>query len=1244
MNIKSKDGGSIKAKIFAFATAITFSGAVAFIPMAAVADHTTAHTIEQLTAQIAALQAQLLILAGGTTPPSGGATACTFTKDLTLGSTGDDVMCLQKYLNGAGFQVSASGAGSPGNETSYFGTRTKAAVSAWQSANGVSPTAGYFGAISRAKYAAIGGTAPAPAPTPTPPPADGTPPPAPVGSGLTVAAAGSQPEASLAPLAAARIPFTKAVFTASSDGDVTVKSVTAERKGLADDDAFDSVILLDENGIQVGLSKTLNANHQVLLNEAFVVKAGTSREMTIAANMVSTSGSNAGQVAYFAIVAVDAGTSTVNGTFPIQGNGQTINESLSIGTLVSPTQGVLDPGAARSSLEVGTTKFFASGVRWSVGSAEPVILEQVRWYQSGSAASGDIKNIKVTVKDVDYDATVSSDGKYYTAKFSPGVEFDKGATIDFGIKIDVDSGSDRTVDFDILRRTDVVVKGKTFGYYIIPANGSSDPTDDSGAFSSGEPYYDANQHTIAKGSLRLEKSNMVPSGNTSVDVSNVNLGAVALEAKGEPVQISSFKVSFVLSAGEDGTQMDSVSIVDKNGAVVAGPKDVDANEQVTFSDTWTVPVGYQEYYIRGKLTTDFEEGDTIQGSVDPDGDITAKGESTGLTITASPTASTTFSTMTVRRAALSVSMSNSPSAQNVVRGINGFLFAKVQFDGGSSGEDLRITKQELTVTTSSNADMDDLNNCQMFDGATALNTGSNVVNPSGNAAGADAEISFTLDNNLVVPKGTVKLVDVKCNISSNATNGETWSIGIADTNDDTTVVGKDTATTVTETVTVNVGPTMTIRSGGTMAVALDSSSPSERFAIFGKTDQTASVFKLTSTYENQRITKFGFNMATGTASTSDVTKVTFWDGATKVGEGVFTGTNALATSTFSGDFVVPKDSDKLLTAKVDIIPLANSSVGKTGHLGGEDSGHLMVINWDGARTTATEAVGADSGSTINTSAGSHTAANGMRLVRTYPTVARLAVPTNTLSSGDMALYRFSVTADASGDVGLYMVRFRVSTQVPMSATTSSYRLFAYTDSGFSTAAYAQNPVNTNDVDCVGSSSLETGGANDTCSANDNNNDSLTSSSKYANAAASSSRVTILFDPSTNTPSNPNAEAINIPAGATRYFSLVANVSATTTDTISVALLGDATSRARTDRSTASLALGDAGAAGTPSEENSTALLSDTLWIADRIATSSNFTWSPNTTTTSATTTNDWLTGYLVPGLPSTELGQQTFTK
>lgn len=61
-----------------------------------------------------------------------GRTDFTFTRSLTIGSVGEDVRALQQLLNDEGFTVSASGAGSPGSESDYFGTLTQQALIKYQ--------------------------------------------------------------------------------------------------------------------------------------------------------------------------------------------------------------------------------------------------------------------------------------------------------------------------------------------------------------------------------------------------------------------------------------------------------------------------------------------------------------------------------------------------------------------------------------------------------------------------------------------------------------------------------------------------------------------------------------------------------------------------------------------------------------------------------------------------------------------------------------------------------------------------------------------------------------------------------------------------------------------------------------------------------------------------------------------------------------------------------------------------------
>lgn len=106
--------------------------------------------IAQLQAQVQSLIAQLnAILAARGLPGVG-----LFTRDLQVGAIGNDVKALQVYLNTHGYVITSSGPGSSGNETTKFGGLTRAALVKLQKAAGITPTAGYFGAKTRAYIAA----------------------------------------------------------------------------------------------------------------------------------------------------------------------------------------------------------------------------------------------------------------------------------------------------------------------------------------------------------------------------------------------------------------------------------------------------------------------------------------------------------------------------------------------------------------------------------------------------------------------------------------------------------------------------------------------------------------------------------------------------------------------------------------------------------------------------------------------------------------------------------------------------------------------------------------------------------------------------------------------------------------------------------------------------------------------------------------------------------------------------------
>ena len=96
----------------------------------------SAVTVEELQAQIATLLQQISALSGTTTTTTTTTTTATFSSDLSLGMTSNDVKNLQVRLG-----VTPA--------TGYFGPITLAAVKAYQASKGISTT-GYVGPLTRA--------------------------------------------------------------------------------------------------------------------------------------------------------------------------------------------------------------------------------------------------------------------------------------------------------------------------------------------------------------------------------------------------------------------------------------------------------------------------------------------------------------------------------------------------------------------------------------------------------------------------------------------------------------------------------------------------------------------------------------------------------------------------------------------------------------------------------------------------------------------------------------------------------------------------------------------------------------------------------------------------------------------------------------------------------------------------------------------------------------------------------------
>lgn len=982
---------------------------------------------------------------------------------------------------------------------------------------------------------------------------------------LSVALAPDTPASGIVVASAARYPFTKINLTATG-GDVTVDSITVQRTGLGNDNAFSNLDLIDADTMLPinTTSKTLNSSHQAIFTKDFTVPAGTTKSIILAANMASSLSSYSGEVPSLSLVDIQVkDDATVEGDLPITGNYQTLNGTITIGT-ATVSRGAYT-NATSTSIKVGETGYTFFSFKVVAGSAEKVQFSQVKVYQEGSAALGtDLTNIAL-YQDGTKLADGVVDGKYVSFTFDP-VTLDKGKTGQFLVKADVADGSARTVKLGIYKSTDLIVKGLTYGYNITPTYSGT-------GSSSNSPVLSDNQFTISTGTLTVSKSNEV--GATDITVADDQiLGAFQFSAKGEPIDVTQLVLS--LSTGTSDT-ITNVELLDSDGNTVAGPADPNSSHQITFTDTFTVPVGDNVYRVRADLQSNsgWASNDTIYVSMTPSTGVTAEGTVTGLSITASPSSSISTNTQTVKAGALTVTRDTLPADGNVIIGSSDVLLASWTFDASDSGEDIRVTS--IAIAASSSA----ATNLTLYADGVALEP-SNQDKPSSDDDGATT--TFALSEPLIIAKGTSVTVQLKGDIESSATANDSSQFGIT-SSAAITAYGRDTGDTVTPTVTADDGPTLTYISSGTLTIS-SSSNPPAAIVIAGTTGNTMTRIRLKAKYEDLDLDKLriyvtdGGLSGTNTGNYQDITQVSIYDGSTLLASHSIPSTGYYEFNFDTGTVTIPAGGEKILTVKADFSTIDPDNDNAPGTAAADVK--IGIGGTDGIKTTGNQSNIEITGSN-ETYQGATSSA--MVLHKSAPTVtystsgASLGAATS-LSNGSMKLFAFKVAADSANEVLLYRVSFEV-------ATTGA------------------------------------------------NISSLYLKDESSNTISNSSNFTSYIDGSgvgyyTTTFDNPDIsagdakEAIEIPAGTSKTFYLWANVSGVSSgDTIGVTLLGDS--------ATTTGSVGTTASGGSKTADN----------IADNydMNNQGNFVWSDNvcdkgldTDGANATSYAQWYNGYLVNGL------------
>ena len=417
---------------------------------------------------------------------------------------------------------------------------------------------------------------------------------------------------------------------------------------------------------------------------------------------------------------------------------------------------------------------------------------------------------------------------------------------------------------------------------------------------------------------------------------------------------------------------------------------------------------------------------------------------------------------------------------------------------------------------------------------------------------AIGQMNFVFTSPLTVSKGSAAIVSVACNISSGAQNGDSYTIStVYEHNGEYAAYGAVTGThIVPNTIAGQSGP-FTVSSGTLTETAANTSvaQPAMSLVAAGSSGVTIGSVKFHASGEGVLLTKVGLTLANGTYAGAPSNDV--------IQAYLYNGSSQVGTAVFAAGTTATSvlSTPVNLPKDTDVILTIKADIASVGVSSPAGAGDLLKIDPLNAQGS-----GVSTGRTV--SAAATPGVSGVRIVKSYPFVVFISNATNP-NGVNVTLEKFSITANPAGPVGIGKFTFSIPSS---GATASNFKLYAYSDGN-------SQPV--------GSQGNGTGQVGSTV-------------------------------PSGQSAAFSAATPVEIPAGATYYFSLLGTVSPNANVNnwvISPTLLGDGTA------------------------------LSPSLQQLSTVAGSSNFVWSPNDNHTSAPSDSDWANGYSVLSFLSTGISQ-----
>jgi len=1012
------------------------------------------------------------------------AQAATFTTNLKQGSTGADVKNLQLVLNmSADTQVSVTGAGSPGNETSYFGPATKAAVIKFQNKYaseilapvGLTSGTGYVGPSTRAKLNTTDGTTTGLVPgctstvgfspttgascasgvvttTTTVPgctstvgfsPTTGQKCDASTTTGTVVASgpvsvslANDNPAASAVVAGQATADLAHFAFTGSG----TITNIKLMRTGISANSTLSNVYLYNGN-VRVSDSVSVNNTDSSITFNNLGIAVNGSLTLSVKADIAS---SGTGQIVAVQLVGYTTSGNDMS-TVSISGNYMNV-----AGTSLA-TVSASSTSATTASINAGTMGqvFWTGTVSVSTRS---VALKGAAFKYVGSATTDAIANLKVFVNGVAVGSASSVDPVTNRLSFDFGsspVTLNTGSQT-LELRGDIIKGSNRSAQFNLENAGDLMVMDTQVGVNV----GVTAPTTTTFAAQNGTNV------SINTGSIT---TTIDPAFTNLTNVTGGATGAVIgkfnLQAYGEDIKVSTLYVTPTITGSTPVPNgLNNVALFYNGSQVGSSQNMAGTSTPLTFS------LG-SSLIVSAGTTGSLEVRADIQSAANVNytagtasvilvaGSSNGQGQSSSATL-AVPTTDAGTTGLTVTTGALSIAMAPGyASNQTVNPNTSNVKVGSYVIQNTSTTEGVNITNLAVALTATTT---------NMSNLRTLETSGSGAIGIAPQATN-NFSVNFTLD------PGQTKTIDIMADLGA-ATSGViiTTLLPTAQGSGSHVVLTPGSATT---------GQTLTIQTGSVAVPTLNAApaSMAAQFIVGGTQNLATSQYNFVATNGVATISELKFTVGGSamTSTTTPITTVTVGGKSAPVVSGVayLTGLNISVPNSPAG-------------ANVNV----QASFGSVGTNG--------IPSNQTATTSLTYMKYTIGGVTTSTSTIA-VVGNTYTLVGTKPTVT-VQDSSDSLLNGSVKVAEVTVSADAAGDLKL--------TALPISVTSTGAVTVASSTNNIVVKDTAGNTVTTTNTYL-----LVTAGGTGTDTINFTNGDTITAGSSktyriYVTAATVSGAV------------------------------------------------------------------------------------------------------------------------------------------